>query len=356
MRILRMHWVLALLLRTLFACGGDDSVADTGVGMDSSVEDGGVDGGADGCEPITCDGLCGGSFDDGCGGTLECPPCECTPDTCESLARRCGDYPDGCGGTLDCGLCGPCDDEPSCWTPLPDGVTWLRSVQCGVVVSSCDDTWTDDCGECGDREGTCVDHACVCDNDDYEPNDTMATATDLGEFVDDANICLWRQGVLADDSDVDWYTFHVEDTFSLGNPNVAIRLSGGADWGMWYLCDSADDGTECGPGMYFEDDTTYGPGCTGGGITYLSTECEGTDDSGTIIIRVEREDHPSGSIFGCEQYELRLRISDGGNAGCLLSSGDEDFECSNGSTVPLRLVCDGNDDCGDNSDETEYCG
>jgi hypothetical protein len=45
------------------------------------------------CTPRTCAGTCG-TISDGCGGTLHCPPCGCTP---QCTGKRCG-AGDGCGG------------------------------------------------------------------------------------------------------------------------------------------------------------------------------------------------------------------------------------------------------------------
>jgi hypothetical protein len=73
-----------------------------------------------GCAPLDCAdlGASCGSFDDGCGDSLECGECamepsdldggvgeleECIPLECSALS--CGSTPDGCGGTAECGPC-----------------------------------------------------------------------------------------------------------------------------------------------------------------------------------------------------------------------------------------------------------
>src|SRR5437868_7675673 len=61
------------------------------------------------CTPQSCASLalrCG-QVDDGCGGELDCGPCSdaCVRLTCAQAQVTCGTAPDGCGGTLSCGAC-----------------------------------------------------------------------------------------------------------------------------------------------------------------------------------------------------------------------------------------------------------
>jgi hypothetical protein len=62
------------------------------------------------CVPRSCNsfhGLCG-TVPDGCGGTIKCKACSgeaCVPTTCEITTFECGLLPDGCGGVLQCNSC-----------------------------------------------------------------------------------------------------------------------------------------------------------------------------------------------------------------------------------------------------------
>jgi hypothetical protein len=60
------------------------------------------------CAPLSAAQACGaatcGSASDGCGGSVTCgPPCPCTPLTCADLGGACGNVSNGCGGTITCG-------------------------------------------------------------------------------------------------------------------------------------------------------------------------------------------------------------------------------------------------------------
>jgi hypothetical protein len=86
-----------------------------------------------GCKPKSCDdALVCGTFDDGCGGTLECGDecegqyntcgggdtpykCGCSPMLGACAGAQCGTAPDACGGTLQCGSHGGgCSDGRTC--------------------------------------------------------------------------------------------------------------------------------------------------------------------------------------------------------------------------------------------------
>jgi hypothetical protein len=121
------------------------------------------------CTPETCASLtkqCG-RWPNGCCDELECPPCEafpnsycdddgqcqCAPDTCESLGKECNSWSDGCGATLDCGVCEACDNSYC-----------SDNGHCKCEPNTCQE---DQCGEqpdgcCGTLDcGPCCAHSCT---------------------------------------------------------------------------------------------------------------------------------------------------------------------------------------------------
>lgn len=146
-------------------------------------QDAGVDT-DDGCQPATCAelGHACGSFDDGCGGTLDCGTCGagemcdqgqcvCAPADCASLGHECGSFDDGCGGTLDCGGCpaGHACDQGQC-VCVPADCASLGH-ECGNWDDGCGGAL--DCGTCPAGEvcdqGQCREQNVDCSGIDAQP-------------------------------------------------------------------------------------------------------------------------------------------------------------------------------------------
>jgi len=221
----------------------------------------------DGGTPIcTADGLC--DFTCAEGMSAAGSRCVCEPTTCEAAGAECGEIDDGCGGTLDCGGCS-------------DGVA-------------------------------CVAGSCGCAPDAAEPNDVPAMGFSLGAFSDRPQTTRtydsWGLGAA---TDVDWYEAAVSDNFGDGNPTVTVTLSGlpaagEVSVGVWYHCDSGGDASSCDRGAA---DDSHGHGCvaTGGSgqaTVVLQTSCSGTDEGGTLLVRVLGE----STSQSCESYDLTVDV------------------------------------------------
>jgi len=225
--------------------------------------------------PTMMGGSAGCSEDGAC--TFECDPpfelvgeaCVCAPMTCDDLGFMCGAPDDGCGMTIDCGTC---------------------------------------------AEGDCVDGACSCPPDGREPNDTQASAPDIGDASDapDTNLVFADMFSLHSEMDEDWFTIDVSDDFDAGNPQIRVTVRDiptGDDYDLaaWYLCDAGGDDHSCNAGG---PDSTIGRGCiaTSSGSTpetvEISTECSSTDESGELLIRITAE-----RVTGeCANYELEVDV------------------------------------------------
>lgn len=199
--------------------------------------------------------------------------CVCAPVTCEDMGATCGAPDDGCGTPLDCGGCGG---------------------------------------------GACVDGHCACTPDPREPgNDSSSLAPNLGSFADadDPPDAVHTDMNIDEASDVDWVRFSIEDAtdFPFGsNPSLTVTLSqvpAGSTYALtaFYVCNGSGDATSCAQGT---SNNEIGRGCAtsvvGGatGQVQLETECSGTDESGTLYVRVR------ASVWGgsCEPHRLTLRV------------------------------------------------
>lgn len=112
------------------------------------------------CLPQTCQelGQTCGEWPDGCGGVLDCGPCQCVPDTCDPNFPTCN-IPDGCGGILNCCpedmICNTTDYEwDLCCTPLlcdGQGPGCIHD-QCTQVCRACAPLTPEDCAQHGPCE------------------------------------------------------------------------------------------------------------------------------------------------------------------------------------------------------------
>ena len=154
------------------------------------------------CTPTTCQSLgreCG-QWGDGCGGILSCGSCEggalcssgvcvdvppnappppaCTPATCQSLGNECGQWGDGCGGILSCGSCGGGETcSIGVCVPPPPPACMPASCQslgaeCGLRSDGCGGSLN--CGSCGSGEA-CASGLCV-ENSTPPPQSPAASA------------------------------------------------------------------------------------------------------------------------------------------------------------------------------------
>ncbi|MDQ3033589.1 MAG: hypothetical protein M3Y87_14310 [Myxococcota bacterium] len=211
----------------------------------------------------TCDFTCTPPF------RREGDDCVCAPRTCEEMGAMCGAPDDGCGMPLDCGSC--------------DG-------------------------------GSCIDGRCACTPDAREPNDSNTVAPNLGSFSDsdDPPDAVFGDMSIDEMGDVDWVRFTITDGFDFGNPNLLVTLDqvpAGSTYALtaFFVCTSGGDSTSCAQGS---SDNEIGRGCTasvsGGetGQVQLETECSGTDEGGSLFVRVR------ASTWGgaCDPHRVTLRV------------------------------------------------
>jgi hypothetical protein len=135
------------------------------------------------CQPDTCEEVIAqfaavevavecGMLPDGCGGFVECPPCDgedtcgangqnfvcgCEPATCSSVGAQCGDIVVGCGleGTVNCGECPGelvCGEDNRCVCP--------RGQSCDAPCGGCEVGEVCVDGQCCTPDFPCADNEC----------------------------------------------------------------------------------------------------------------------------------------------------------------------------------------------------
>lgn len=154
-----------------------------------------------------------------------------------------------------------------------------------------DDTSCQDCKQ--------VSEACE-DESLTEANETQLTAHKLGTISDADSSGSFVCAVLDGGDDVDWYTFNGNDAlFNFVDPTREVISDLNHRICVYITCDNGQPTIGCG-GDETKDVAPMGqPGCCGVGNISPSLNCQGTDDSATIWVKVENID-----ALACVPYEL----------------------------------------------------
>ena len=146
---------------------------------------------------------------------------------------------------------------------------------------------------------------CGCDEDDAEPNDTQATATDLGVLEDGSDDVVTEDYTLTA-TDTDFFQFTVLDTGLGGNPTIDVSVTGNGTEDF-YVVAAMPCAISCYTGAP-DDSLGTGSGCVspaGRPSVRLGIECDGTsEDGGTATVQVLRQ----GAATECVDYELTVSV------------------------------------------------
>jgi len=150
------------------------------------------------------------------------------------------------------------------------------------------------CRDCKQVSEACEDESAT------EVNETQATAHKLGTIIDADSAGSFVCAVLDGAADVDWYTFKGKDAlFNFVDPTREVISDQNHRICVYIVCDNGQPSIGCG-GDETKDVAPMGqPGCCGVGNISPSLDCQGTDDSATIWIKVENIDG-----LACVPYEL----------------------------------------------------
>lgn len=313
----------------LVACasGGPSGRGDGGGGRDDGGADAGVrtDGSTDAPSTGDCasarDGTPCNADDDGCtmdlcrAGTCvveseaDCDDgASCTIDTCRSTGSM--------TFTCDRGVTGGCFLDGEC---VASG-----TVNPAATCQSCDPamptTWSESTGSCDDGDACTEDDACTDGNcvgtpvvDDYEGNETRATAHSLGSVSDGADYPRGTVlGTLFPTGDIDWYRYRDNDDFpgSIFPRAEIVDIPSGLNFDLCVFVSCVDGSSvsvTCRAGAAASADGL--PGCCSRSASNASenvridNDCSGgADDSVDVFVRVENV----GPVATCSQsYRLR---------------------------------------------------
>jgi len=142
------------------------------------------------------------------------------------------------------------------------------------------------------------------DESGSEANETQLTANGLGEISDADASGSFVCAVLDGADDVDWYTYKGDDAFlNFVDPTREVISKQNHRICVYLTCDNGQPQVGCG-GDETKDTAPMGQtGCCGVGNVSPSLNCQGTDDSATIWIKIENVDG-----LACVPYELKYHF------------------------------------------------
>ena len=124
-----------------------------------------------------------------------------------------------------------------------------------------------------------------CVDQGFEPNETSATATEVGPGITSCDSTGKKVFAKLDgSSDVDWYTYAGKEVSCLVDPAVTLDVNAWVC--MYFVCPGVS--VSC-KGSSTSSSSGPGPGCCSstGGTLKASPDCTGTNDSSQVYIRVD---------------------------------------------------------------------
>lgn len=143
-------------------------------------------------------------------------------------------------------------------------------------------------------------------NDDGpgEPNDSEATAVDLGTIDDCNGSGSTVTGLLFGVADVDWYKYQGVDTFGIGcsvDPKRTVTSSDPLTLCKYFQCPDNDETFDCPSGTSPATSPDGRPGCCGDGGFTVGLTCGSSSlnsDDALVYIKLET------AVNDCVNYSL----------------------------------------------------
>lgn len=189
------------------------------------------------------------------------------------------------------------------------GVTTTETPTSETTTSSAGTTGTTTSSTTSDTTTTTTTPTCSDGPNEGEPNNSEATAKNLGAISDDDNDGESINGVLTGSGDVDWFRYSGLDEFgNVVDPTRLFNAMGSIRLCKFVQCKSPPQDPYVCPGGSTPETSPDGRlGCCAfGNVVYSSNpfsaeafNCKGTDDGADIYIRV---DNPNG--LECVPYSV----------------------------------------------------